>query len=944
MSGSALSPTSKVSAGGAGRRSPTTQQSRSRAVLWGTQRLPTTVRVRDRTWERKGSLGSTSRYLGGFGASTARPTTAPEPPLPTIANGTLQGRRYRSGVRAPFDFGDSDAGENTVRKTAAYAQEMLSTPSPTLAAPGYTTERRADVKAAQLRSPAGYARAGSVNMRSKENNRAWERHGQKKKPLDPKHPFRNKADAELLRKVSDVMHARHASVPETHRRFFRKFDTDGDGSVDREEFKAGIKTMHLGLNEEELERCATLIDRNDTHTFDFSEFLQFVDSYQPLDSYGTEDPPWKVQGNLYAPWDPRYESHEYHMISNDEAAHSDMPPSMVRRGRGPAPRNFYVGSRAQESLSAAYQKRHTLDQRVHTPSSRVPGRYTAREQSRVRRGGYGVGGGSGGESHAPIGGTYPSVDPDDDMGDGKAMQHSTSYVEPADSAKKQQAIERLDMSINKALASKINGLDENKLERFMKKVFRSLDKNGDGTVQVGTELLEGLRINLNLVMSDEQNARLVELMDANGDGELDWDEFSAKVFGSLTGVLDKGGREVGSLGGESQSILRRPRSTTNPSNQTAEARSLGRAHPAVLKNYDAGTVPSILSDPDPKHRRELDALLTRVQQRPSQLQRNLSQMDVNGDGVITTEQAADALRRFCPEWGASNAERSMAPHRMETSSGKFSSLVRTAASTSRMQPMRGGAAVSPAPNSAHLGNPQGSDEDKFIRYPRRRGVEHTLNVCSSPNAAVAQGTMASPAHGKMLPEESVNAFASIGSADEGHFGARASDKDRGWHGNTTRNHVQGTTEYPDQMVYRHPVSPSTRPSTSAGASTARDEVDTAALLVSAADPENTGVVRYRDFHRFVREISEESAMHMEYRKKSNATQSESPAGFWGMRGYNSIQAASDAAVASQGSPASSYSSPRRTGPFADRHYMGAFPVPKSPYVPSTFKMDRGLIM
>ena len=51
--------------------------------------------------------------------------------------------------------------------------------------------------------------------------------------------------------------------------------------------------MHLGLNEEELERCATLIDRNDTHTFDFSEFLAFVDSYQPLDSYGTEDPPWK---------------------------------------------------------------------------------------------------------------------------------------------------------------------------------------------------------------------------------------------------------------------------------------------------------------------------------------------------------------------------------------------------------------------------------------------------------------------------------------------------------------------------------------------------------------------------------------------------------------------------------------------------------------------------
>ena len=58
----------------------------------------------------------------------------------------------------------------------------------------------------------------------------------------------------------------------------------------------------------------------------------------------------------------------------------------------------------------------------------------------------------------------------------------------------------------------------------MRAAFASFDKDGSGSISV-EELREVLVENLGQQVSDDELDRLVKLADANGDGEIDFDEF-----------------------------------------------------------------------------------------------------------------------------------------------------------------------------------------------------------------------------------------------------------------------------------------------------------------------------------------------------------------------------------------------------------------------------------
>jgi calmodulin len=60
----------------------------------------------------------------------------------------------------------------------------------------------------------------------------------------------------------------------------------------------------------------------------------------------------------------------------------------------------------------------------------------------------------------------------------------------------------------------------------MRAAFASFDKDGSGSISV-EELREVLVENLGQQVSDDELDRLVKLADANGDGEIDFDEFKA---------------------------------------------------------------------------------------------------------------------------------------------------------------------------------------------------------------------------------------------------------------------------------------------------------------------------------------------------------------------------------------------------------------------------------
>lgn len=59
------------------------------------------------------------------------------------------------------------------------------------------------------------------------------------------------------------------------RRVFRSFDKDGNGVIDRNEFKAIFDEMGRDLSEDELKRSMTMIDTNADGRIDYEEFIAY---------------------------------------------------------------------------------------------------------------------------------------------------------------------------------------------------------------------------------------------------------------------------------------------------------------------------------------------------------------------------------------------------------------------------------------------------------------------------------------------------------------------------------------------------------------------------------------------------------------------------------------------------------------------------------------------
>ena len=67
----------------------------------------------------------------------------------------------------------------------------------------------------------------------------------------------------------------------------------------------------------------------------------------------------------------------------------------------------------------------------------------------------------------------------------------------------------------------------------MRHAFDSFDKDGSGAISV-TELREVLNEKMGNQVSEEELDRLVTLADANGDGEIDFEEFKALMHTEQT--------------------------------------------------------------------------------------------------------------------------------------------------------------------------------------------------------------------------------------------------------------------------------------------------------------------------------------------------------------------------------------------------------------------------
>lgn len=60
------------------------------------------------------------------------------------------------------------------------------------------------------------------------------------------------------------------------RSMFREFDKDGSGEIDRSELDAVFEEMGKHFSDDELQRMIGLVDKDQTGTMDYEEFIKHV--------------------------------------------------------------------------------------------------------------------------------------------------------------------------------------------------------------------------------------------------------------------------------------------------------------------------------------------------------------------------------------------------------------------------------------------------------------------------------------------------------------------------------------------------------------------------------------------------------------------------------------------------------------------------------------------
>eukprot|EP00802_Teleaulax_amphioxeia_P004645 Tamp_04649.p1 GENE.Tamp_04649~~Tamp_04649.p1 ORF type:complete len:798 (+),score=167.98 Tamp_04649:99-2492(+) len=65
---------------------------------------------------------------------------------------------------------------------------------------------------------------------------------------------------------------------------FNKYDVDGQGSIDRDEFRDALESMHVHLSDQELEELIAKVDEDGSGEIEFNEFKAMIDSM--IEEYG----------------------------------------------------------------------------------------------------------------------------------------------------------------------------------------------------------------------------------------------------------------------------------------------------------------------------------------------------------------------------------------------------------------------------------------------------------------------------------------------------------------------------------------------------------------------------------------------------------------------------------------------------------------------------------
>jgi Ca2+-binding EF-hand superfamily protein len=112
---------------------------------------------------------------------------------------------------------------------------------------------------------------------------------------------------------------------------FRKFDLDGNGSVDYDELRTGLAQMNYGLTDEQFRMLCKAVDKDGGGEIDYDEFMESFDAWQPLgerndarsDNIMTAAP-WELVHGDWEIMKAKASSEEVEKAVNDAAADSEI--------------------------------------------------------------------------------------------------------------------------------------------------------------------------------------------------------------------------------------------------------------------------------------------------------------------------------------------------------------------------------------------------------------------------------------------------------------------------------------------------------------------------------------------------------------------------------------------------------------------------------------------